>query len=100
MSEFDPEVFAAANELNRADSGGIGTYEKASSDDPIQGHLYLGLHHPVRRHDAGHLDFGWSISSPIIGKTILLDLRSRRADRHLHRDPRLLLRHRFPPDNQ
>jgi hypothetical protein len=27
MSEFDPEVFAAAKELNRADSGGIGTYE-------------------------------------------------------------------------
>jgi hypothetical protein len=27
MSEFDPEVFAAAKELNSADSGGIGTYE-------------------------------------------------------------------------
>jgi hypothetical protein len=27
MSEFDPEVFAAAKALNRADSGGVGTYE-------------------------------------------------------------------------
>lgn len=27
MTEFVPKVFAVARELNRADSGGIGTYE-------------------------------------------------------------------------
>jgi hypothetical protein len=27
MTEYDPKVLAVAKELNRADSGGLGTYE-------------------------------------------------------------------------